>query len=145
MNSRGQAMIEVAVFMLFTSGLMVGLVVFTQWILLHQKLLLTAKQGIHLYSSGRFEKSDVERHMRRYLATSPPWIDPSRVHIEIKPQEGVAGYVYRLDRVSVQYTPSRAWFHWLGELGTIEEVCVVAHAPTYAASYQPWYGPAVPW
>jgi len=145
MNRKGQALIEVAVFMLFLGGFMAGLVVFTQWIQCRQKVLLAAKQGALLYSSGRFEKSHVEQHMRRYLISGPPYIQPDQVKIEIKREMTLIGINSQLDRITVHYQPPAGGPRWLGPLGEIRESCVVRHAPTYAYPYQPFYGPAVSW
>ena len=138
-------MIEIAIFMLFLGGFMVGLVIFTQWIQCHQKVLLAAKQGALLYSSGRFEKANVEQHMRRYLMSGPPYIQSEALKIDIARESNWYGFYYQLDRVTVQYQPPVLWAHWLGKLGEIKESCVVRHAPAYSYAFQPFYGPAVAW
>lgn len=144
-NQRGQALIETPVFFLALAILLAGMVGFTQWISVREKLLLAAKQGALLYSSGHMKRAEVEQYMRRYLMTGSPALDPNGIKVSVGPLGGAQGWLYELDQCVAQYTRSGGWCALLGVAPSMKEKCVVKHAPRYGAPLQNLYGPAVPY
>jgi Flp pilus assembly protein TadG len=144
-TSRGQALVEVAAFFMAFAVLMAAFCSFTHWIAIRQRLLLAAKQGALLYSSGHYRQTEVKAVMRDFLKTGSPALDPANVSISIGRKSGAIAWTFELDEVRVRYTRPRGW-HRVLLLGTsLEEVCVIRHAPRYWAPSQPWGGPGVPW
>ena len=63
MNNHGQSLIETAAFFMALSVLLTGLAGFTKWFSVREKLLLAAKQGALLYSSGHWTRAETEARM----------------------------------------------------------------------------------
>lgn len=146
MNTRGQALIETAVFFLALSVLLGGLAGFTKWIAVREKLLLAAREGALLYSSGHWQRSEVEDRMRQFLTNGSPPLNPDGIQVSVHPLSGsIMGWFSGLDESDAQYTPPGGWNYLLGANPTIKEKCVIKHAPQYWAPQQPWGGPAVPY
>src|SRR5579864_2283438 len=101
-NHRGQALIEVAAFFITLPILLAGLVGFTQWISVREKLLLAAKQGALLYSSGHMKRAEVEQYMRRYLIAGSPALDPNGIKVSVGPFGSAQGWFYELDQSIAQ-------------------------------------------
>ena len=142
-NNHGQALIETAIFFLALSVLLGGLCGFTKWIAVREKLLLAAKEGALLYSSGHWERAEVEERMRRFLMAGSPSLNPDGIHVSVGPVAGVNAWTWELDQSVAQYTPPGGWHYLLCADATITEKCVIKHAPHYWAPFQPWGGPAV--
>ncbi len=145
MNTRGQALIEVTTFFLALSVLLGGLAGFTKWFAVRQKILLAAKEGALLYSSGHWRKAEVEARMRQFLVTGSPPLDPGGIRVSVHPLSGIKAWALELDECAVEYTPPSGWNYLLGVDPKISEKCVVKHAPHYGAPLQSWLGPAVPY
>jgi Flp pilus assembly protein TadG len=141
----GQALIEVAMFFMAFSVLLAGFCSFTKWIAVRQKVLLAAKQGALLYSSGHYREPDVRQVMLKYLETGSPELDPSAVTISIGRKRGAVAWSFELDEVRVRYAKPGGWHDVLKIDFDVEEACVIKHAPHYWAPIQPWGGPGVPW
>ncbi len=145
MNNRGQALIETATFFLTLSVLLGGLAGFTKWIAVREKLLLAAKEGALLYSSGHWQRAEVEDRMRQYLIAGSPPLNPDGIKVAVHPLAGIPNHYLELDESVAEYTPPGGWNYLLGADPTITEKCVIRHAPYYWAPLQPWGGPAVPY
>src|SRR5579872_4559444 len=145
MNHHGQALIEVAAFFMVLTLFLAGLVGFTQWISIREKLLLAAKQGALLYSSGHIQRAEVEQYMRLFLTTGSPILDPNEIKVSVGPMRGIQERLYELDQSVVQYAQPGGWCELLRVDPRMTEKCVVKHAPHYGAPFQTLYGPAVPY
>ena len=143
MKNEGQALIETAVFFLAMSVLLAGLAGFTKWFSVREKLLLAAKEGALLYSSGHWERSEVEGRMRQFLTAGSPPLNPAGIVVSVHPLKGVMAWTWELDESVAEYTPPGGWCYLLGADPKISETCVIKHAPHYWAPIQPWGGPAV--
>lgn len=131
MNNRGQALIEVAAFLLLSVSLLGCFLAYTQRFLVRQKMLMAARQGALLYSSGRVTEEEVLERLRRFLTSGFPALDGRRAEIWVGKCGGFHGLLYELDRVKVRYK-------------NMEESCVMKHAAPYGLR-QPLYGPPVSW
>lgn len=143
MSHQGQALIESIPFFLVLFGLLGALAIFAQWFLIHQKLLMAAREGALLYSSGRFARAVVRRKVRAYLEKGPLALEGQRLSIDVGRWKGKQAKLFQLDEIKVSYKPS-SWLQRYFE-ETMEEKCVIKHAPHYGAPYQTLYGPPVPW
>jgi hypothetical protein len=142
-SKRGQALIETAVFFLVLSVLLGGFAGFTKWFVVRQKLLLAAKLGALLYSSGHWKKPEVEARMKQFLITGTPALTPAGVRVSVGPHAGLESWIFELDESVASYTPPRGWHSLLSADLTLTEKFVVKHAPKYWAPFQQWAGPAV--
>lgn len=133
-RSSGQALIEVAAFFMALAILIGGLCGFTKWFAIRQKLLLAAKEGALLYSSGRWTRAESEARMRQMLTTGILPLEAGGVRVSLGPRPGVLSRVAGLDVCEAAYVPLR-----------LSERLVVLHAPRYWGPLQPWAGPAVPY
>ncbi len=145
MNTRGQALIETAVFFLALAVLLGGFCGFTRWFAVRQKLLLAAKEGALLYSSGRWKKHEVEARMRDFLAAGSPPLNPAGIRVSVGRASVRDAWLFELDESAAAYTPPGGWHYLLGADPTISEKFVVKHAPHYWAPLQNVTGPAVPY
>ena len=145
MTDRGQTLIETAVFFLALSVLLGGFAGFTKWMAVREKLLLAAKEGALLYSSGHWQRAEVEEHMRQYLVTGSPPLNPDGIDVSVHPLKGSPGRKWELDESMAEYTPAGGWNYLLGADPKMTERCVVKHAPHYWGPSQPWTGPALPY
>jgi len=145
MNPKGQALIEVAVFFMSLAILLAGLCGFTQWMMTHQKLMMAAKQGALMYSSGHMTRQEVEQEMRRFLETGAPPLDPTGIQVSVGPLSGLSAKMADLDESIAAYTSPKGWYAILGLNPHLEEKCVIMHAPHYWAPFLSWGGPAVPY
>ena len=145
MNNHGQALIETATFFLALSVLLGGLCGFTKWIAVREKLLLAAKDGAILYSSGHWQKAEVEEHMRQFLMAGSPPLNPDGIRVSVGPMPGLNAWTWEFDQSMAEYTPPGGWHYLLGADPKMTEKCVVKHAPHYWAPMQPIGGPAVPY
>ena len=143
MSEKGQALIESIPFFLVLFGLLGALVVFAQWFLIHQKLLIAAREGAMLYSSGRFNRGVVRRKVCAYLERGSLALEDRRLKVEVGRWQGKQAKLFQLDEVKVSYLP-HSWLPRFFEQ-TMEEKCVIKHAPHYGAPYQTRYGPPVSW
>lgn len=145
MNERGQALIETAAFFLALSVLLGGLAGFTKWMAVREKLLLAAKEGALLYSSGHWQRVEVEDRMRKFLMAGSPPLHPDGIRVSVHPLKGLRSQFWGLDESVAGYAPPGGWSYLLGADPVILEKCVIKHAPSYWAPIQPWGGPAVPY
>lgn len=145
MNRRGQALIETAVFFMALAVLLGGMAGFTKWFSVRQKLLLAAKEGALLYSSGHWQRGEVEMRMRQFLMAGSPPLNPDGIQVSVHPLSGKMAWFWELDESVAEYAPPGGWNYLLGANPKITEKCVAKHAPHYGAPLQPWLGPAVPY
>jgi hypothetical protein len=143
MNDHGQALIETATFFLALSVLLGGLCGFTKWMAVREKLLLAANEGALLYSSGHWERGEVEARMRQFLAAGSPPLNPDGIHVSVGPAASMKAWTFELDESIAEYAPPGGWHYLLGADPKMTEKCVIKHAPHYWAPIQPWGGPAV--
>jgi hypothetical protein len=143
MNWKGQALIEVAVFFMALGVLLSALCGFTRWILVRQKLLMAAKQGAFMYSSGHMRRSEVERRMKGFLQEGSPKLNPKGIRVSVGPIGGLKGTYLPLDQSMASYEPPGGWHPLLRVNSRIVEKCFIRHAAHYWAPFQPWGGPAV--
>ena len=145
MNCKGQALIEVAVFFMSLSILLAGLCGFSKWITVRQKLLLAAKQGAFMYSSGHMEKAEVEERMRQFLIKGTPPLNPDGIHVSVHPLSGFKNKFWNLDESVADYVSPGGWCYLLGADPKITEKCVIRHSPHYWDPILLMAGPAVPY
>lgn len=144
MNRRGQALMETIGFIGLLAILLSSLACFTRWLLVREKLLAGLRQAALLYSSGQYERTDVEAHVRLAMTRGWPHLDAGRIQVIVERQPGQAGRFYRLDQIRVVYWPDRVLGRYFTE--PMEEKCVIKHAPVYEPSLMGLGpGPAVPW
>lgn len=143
MNARGQALIEAAALFLALSVLLGGLAGFTQWFAIRQKLLLAAKEGALLYSSGHWRRTEVEARMRNFLVTGAPALNPRGITVSLRPLSGFMAWLGQFDECVVTYAPPGGWHALLGAGRSVSERFVVKHAPPYWSSHASRAGPAV--
>lgn len=143
MNRRGQALIEVAVFFMALSVLLAGLCGFTKWIMVRQKLLIAAKQGALMYSSGHMQKSEVEKRMRKFLIAGSPALSAEGLRVSVHAMSGWNNRFNELDESIAEYTSPGGWCRLLGADPRITEKCVIKHAPHYWDPILRLSGPAV--
>src|SRR5258708_1610253 len=137
MNNHGQSLIETTVFFLAVSIWLAGLTGFTKWIAVREKLLLAAKEGALLYSSGHMKRADVEMRMRQFLIVGSPRLNPDGISVSVHPASGVQAWTLELDESIAAYTPPQGWYSLLGADSKMTEKCVIKHAPHYWAPIQP--------
>lgn len=145
MNNKGQALIQVAVFFLAFSLLMAGFCSFTKWMAVRLKLLVAAKQGALMYSSGHMKRAEVEQRMRQFLVSGFPALSSQGVFVSVHPMAGWVNRFNELDECVAEYRRPGGWHTLLGVRTILSEKCVVKHAPHYWAPIQPWGGPGVPY
>jgi hypothetical protein len=140
-NSRGQALIETAVFFLMFSTLIAAFLGFTKWFTIRLKILSGAREAALLYSSGRMTSDEVKTQVQRYLTTGSPALAASRLQIDI----GRYGPSFLdMDQVTVRYTSQSRWFRYININPTMEETCMIRHAAHYGPLLQKLWGPPVP-
>lgn len=142
-SERGQALVETAVFFLAIAVLLGGFCGFTKWFVVRQRVLLAAKEGALLYSSGRFTRGEVESRVRSLLRKGSPALSGSGLRIDLRTREGRVAWALEIDECQVSYTPPRGWHTLLGVPAAVSETFAVKHAPKYWGPLQPWGGPAV--
>ena len=146
MNARGQALVEVAVFFLLLAVLLACLLGFTRWITLRQKLLLAAREGALLYSSGRMTVEEVQEHIRGFLRNGSPVMDVKRLEfVSMGPCPGWRAKVLELDQITLRYSSPSPWYRYLGIDPTLEETCIIKHASHYGPPLQKFFGPPLPY
>jgi hypothetical protein len=148
MNCKGQALIEVATFFMALSVLLGGLCGFTKWIIVREKLLLAAKQGAFLYSSGHMTRAEVENSMRQFLIGGTPPLNPDGIYVSVHSRGTALSWAdryWQIDESVAQYTPPGGWNYLLGAEATMKETCVIKHAPHYWDPILRVAGPAVPY
>jgi len=98
-----------------------------------------------LYSSGRLTSREVRRRVRRYLEQDSLALNDGQLKVEVGRQQETHGQakLFQLDEIRIRYVPS-SWLQRFFER-TMEEKCVIKHAPHYVLPFQTQYGPPVPW
>lgn len=144
MNARGQALIEWALLVPLFTLLMIGSVIFGQWFLIRQQLILAAREGAFLYSSGRLNKNDVKHQVQRTLVRGFPSIRLAEKDIVIQRVPGLNALLLELDQVTIRYRlPQHMRIFFTLPL---EESCVIKHASPYRLAEWPLtFGPPVKW
>lgn len=145
MNAKGQALLETVAFFAMLSVLLAGWAGLTRWILVREKILLGVEESALLYSSGHFTPGEVRRATLDFMTHGTPALDATHLRIAIGRYPGFLGFYYQLDQIMIRYSNPEGWYWLLRANPVIEEQCVIRHAPTYWAPFQPWGGPAVPW
>jgi hypothetical protein len=145
MNERAQSLIEVETFFMALSVLLAALLGFTRWMAIREKLLLAAKQGALLYSSGHVQRAVAEQEMRRFLTSGSPVLDPGGIAVSIHSRSGIQSWWFELDEVFAEYTAPKGWYPLLGLDSRIRETCVIKNAAHYWLSGPFPGGPAVPY
>lgn len=145
MNHHGQALIETATFFLVFSGLMICLLGFTQWFTARQKLLAATREAALLYSSGRMTPSEVRDQTMHYLTTGSLALTQNGLSITMGPYGGLQAKLFSLDQVTVRLTLQSSWWQYLGLNPTMEETCIIKHAPHYGPPFQKEWGPPYPY
>jgi hypothetical protein len=143
MNQRGQALIEWALLLLVFGQLFVALAAFSEWFVIRQELISVTKEGALLYSAGRLEIPEVKRLMQRSLSRCRPALTISTNDIYVGSSEDNQASFMKLDKVSVRYRPQTYLLRYFQN--TLEESCVIKHAPAYGYPGVLSYGPPVLW
>jgi len=142
-TNKGQALIETAALFLVLTGLLECMLGFTQWFTLRQKMLLAAREGALLYSSGHFKSDEVKQMVNDFLQSGSPQFNPARLHVELS--GNLLYKAFQLDCFTVRYDATSRWMDVLGMDTHLEEKCTVKHAPQFGLQWQPLYGPPVSW
>lgn len=132
-NQNGQALVEWSLLLPLFGGLLIALWGFAQWFLVREQLIMTVREGAMLYSSGRMHDFEVKPIMQRALSRGRPGIDVSADNIYLGHSDNRMARTYRLDKVSVKYTPTL--FPLSKFFGPMEEQCVIKHAAPYQTPF----------
>ncbi|HVO33455.1 MAG TPA: hypothetical protein VMU17_06020 [Elusimicrobiota bacterium] len=143
MNCRGQALVETVGLLLVYGVLLSSFAGFTKWFLIRQKLLMAAREAAFLYSSGHFDVDAVRNRVVHYLATGSPTLVGRNVRIVIGGARDKRAKAFHLDEVRIRYQPTSELVRLIQP--TMEETCIIKHAPHYGPPWQTLFGPAVPW
>jgi len=139
----GQALIEWALLLLLFGQLFVALAVFAEWFVVRQELIAAAKEGAFLYSAGRLEIPEVKRLIQRALKRGRPSLTISLNDIYVGSSDDNQAAFMKLDKVSVRYRPQQFLLRYFRK--SLEESCVIKHAPPYGWPGTLSFGPPVPW
>lgn len=142
-NRHGQALIELAAFVLLTTSLVTAFLGFTKAFAIRQDLLLAAREGMLLYSSGHFTENEIDARLKSFLASSTPALDPARVQTSAHAVSGITARFVGMDVITVRYTTNSTWVRRLGLNPTLEETCYIKHANSYGPSLPALWGPPV--
>ena len=143
MDNRGQALIESIPYVLIFAGFAGALFLFSEWFLIRQKLLLVAREGAMLYSSGHMTRQAVRRRMMHELTQGSPKLSAEGIAIVVGRAEGWQAHVFFLDRIGIQYRLRGSLLRYFTP--TLEESCTIKHAPHYGPPFQTILGPPVKW
>jgi len=130
MNRQGQALVEVAVFVVVTLGLIISFLGFTKYFLVRQKLLCGLREAMVMYSSGHFEMPEVEQRVKEYLKTGSPQLVAERVTLTLQRPSSVTDRMIDVDQLTLRYN-------------NLEETCFIKHANNYGPSIPKLWGPPV--
>src|SRR5690349_11305012 len=83
MNQRGQALIEATFLLVVLFGILGATAAFARWFLIHQKLIIAAREAAMLYSSGHFTESEVKRQVADFLCQQQPKLDANQFKISV--------------------------------------------------------------
>ena len=107
------------------------------------QLIQAAKEGARLYSSGRIEIPQVKRLVQRALLRGSPPLRVPLQDIRVGSSRDSQEKFMQLDKVIIRYKPKQIWLKVLRS--TMEESCVIKHAPPYGYPGVLGYGPPVRW
>ena len=145
-GNRGQATIETVAFFMTLTIMIVCLLGFTKWFLLRQKLLIGARHGALLYSSGRMTEEEVRQSLIKFFTTGSPTFSRGRLSIQIGSyRPDPIATIAQLDIVKIRYTSQSSWYRFTRLNPVLEEKCIIKHAVTFGPGLQPVYGPPVWW
>ena len=139
----GQALIEWALLLLLFGQLFVALAVFAEWFVVRQELIAVTKEGALLYSAGRLQIPEVKRLMQRALERGRPALTVSVNDIYVGSSNDNQAAFMKLDKVSVRYRPRQFLLRYFQK--SVEESCVIKHAPPYGHPGVLSFGPPVAW
>ncbi len=139
----GQALVESLAFFVVLAGILVTFVGFTKWFLMKQKLLMAARSGAMLYSSGHLQDYEVKARLRHYLASGSPTFLTENVTIRLGSAVHPRAHSWRLDKVQIEYRPASPIVRLIQPV--MEEQCVIKHAPHYGPGGQNLFGPPILW
>jgi len=139
----GQALIEWALLLLLFVQLFVALAAFAEWFVVRQELMSVTKEGALLYSAGRLEIPEVKRLMLRALQRGRPSLTLALNDIYVGSSDDSQAAFMKLDKVSVRYRPQQFLLRYFQN--SLEESCVIKHAPPYGYPGVLGYGPPVDW
>jgi hypothetical protein len=139
----GQALIEWALLLMLFGQLFVALAVFSEWFVVRQELMAATKEGALLYSAGRLEIPEVKRLMQRALQRGRPALTIPLDDIFVGPSDDNQAAFMQLDKVSVRYRPRQFLLRYFAN--SLEESCVIKHAPSYGHPGVLGFGPPVAW
>ena len=139
----GQALIEWVLLLVLFGQLFVALAVVAEWLMVRQELIAVTKEGALLYSAGRLEIPEVERLMQRALQRGRPALNIPLDDIYVGPSDDNQAAFMKLDKVSVRYRPRQFLLRYFKN--SLEESCVIKHAPPYGYPGVLSFGPPVAW
>jgi hypothetical protein len=140
-NKKGQALLEVVVFIIALTGLLSAIVTTTKWFLIRQKLLIAVRHGAMMYSSGHYQSDEVQVRIKRFLSTGHPALQAGAITVEVG--RFAKRQSYHLDEIRVRYSPPSTALHLIAPV--MEEKCYIKHAPRYGPPAQTFFGPPVSW
>jgi len=152
MTTKGQALIEMAMFVLLSTSLIGAFLGFTKSFLIRQELLLAAREGMLLYSSGHFTIPEVKDRINTFLAGGSPALVQEQIQVMMghagdagapNPIGTLQATLVGLDYITVRYTTNSTWIQQLLIDPTMEETCYIKHANGYGPSIPALWGPPV--
>jgi hypothetical protein len=142
-GEKGQALIEWALLLMLFVQLTVALYAFSEWFIIRQEMISVVKEGALLYSSGRIGIPQVKQLMQRAFSRGRPKLTVSLDDLYVGSSGDSQEGFLKLDKVSVRYKPQQILLRHF--TNTMEESCVIKHAPQYGYPGSVAYGPPVPW
>ncbi len=144
MTHKGQALAESLPFIPLMLLFLALMMLFTQWFLIRQKLLIAVRLGAFIYSAGRSTPAETQRQVMDYLTRPPLALETSRITLQVgRLKNNPQARMFELDEVRVRYQLTDRLSRLFGQ--KMEERCVIKHASHYGPPYQTRYGPAVSW
>lgn len=147
MNRSGQALVEWAVLLPLYVMLLVAIFIFGKWFAIRHELILAAREGALLYSSGRMTPSEVQGRLVLNLSNGCPSIQVKREDVKVGKKDGFQARIWELDEIRIRYSIPVLWKRWL-RMSDLEELCVIKHSPAYGPIGAPigiHYGRPVDW
>lgn len=133
----GQALIEWVLLAPLFAMLTALALIYGQWFVIRHRLLLAAREAALLYSSGRVSSAQTKNLVRQALRRGFPSLDVPLNDIFVGRRNGFQARLFQFDEARVRFRKFK----------TMEESCVIKHAPPYGAAGIPGvnYGPPFAW
>jgi len=144
-SQSGQAMLEFAILMPLYGLLFAAIVAFGEWVAVRQQMISLVREAAWLYSSGRVDPEEVKRLIITSARQGHPMLSLSGGDIFLGRSEDSEAANFELDEIRIVYLPTILMKRF--SFQTIQEKCVIKHAPPYRLAAFPLLnsGPPVSW